>query len=113
MNNVQFKLFLIRAKLYFKRLFTSKNKVFVSFDEAFSIDLDDINNLPCIQEQLGDYKQRGLYKNNPNFCVIKSSFIKDTVTGYIVYPDGSRSGEYSMPTVILETYFRKLPNTNT
>lgn len=100
--------FTITSKNLLNWLTGLRYEIGVTTDECFQMKQSelskDIVNITCSTP----YKQRGLYKNNPDFVVTSFNEFDDTVTGYIKYTDGVVSSEYTLPYAFFDTFFRKL-----
>lgn len=100
-----------RVKAFFHVLLGAAipRSISVTTDDSFSMKKEDLNMIDCDSDLIATYKQRGLYKDNPDFIVTAEYPYRDVVEGYIRYTDGVKSPVYELPIALLGTYFRKLP----
>lgn len=99
-----------RLKVAFLAFFgiETPKKISTSMGDGLEIDEELINDNVHDSDVCGNYKQRGLYKNNPMFVVTIDHPYSDNATGYILYQDGVKSPTYTLPKALLETFFRKV-----
>lgn len=91
-------------------VFTPKTdkKISLSFNDEFAISEKEYNEASISTDLNGEYKQRGLYKNNPTFIVTDMDLMKDVVLGYIQYRDGRKSATIGVDVELFNSFFRKV-----